>query len=116
MKPSGHHRVQRWVLRIIAFASLLALPGVIAPRLMAEKVSWIMGFGQPPMIPLMLYMMARGAAVYVGQAVLLWALSTDVVRHQPLVRLMAFCYLALGPLFVCLFGLIRRPAFPLGGC
>lgn len=100
-KPSpGNTRLQQLVLRIIALSSLLALPGVLVPRLMAEKVSWIMGFGQPPMTPLMLYMMAGGAAVFVGQAVLLWALSTDVVRYQPLVRLMAWCYIAIGPLFL----------------
>lgn len=98
--PHGNPRLQRLVLRVIALSSLLALPGVVAPRLMAEKVSWIMGLGQPPMIPLMLYMMAGGAAVFVGQAVLLWALSTDVVRYQPLVRLMAWCYVAIGPLFL----------------
>lgn len=40
------------VLRVIALASLLALPGVLVPRLMAEKVSWIMGFGQRPMTSL----------------------------------------------------------------
>jgi hypothetical protein len=97
---TGRPRLQRTVLRIIAAASLLALPGVFAPRLMAEKLSWIMGFGQPPMIPLMLYMMAGGAAVFVGQAMLLWALSTDVVRYQPLVRLMAWCYVVIGSLFL----------------
>lgn len=93
-------RLQRLVLRISAAASLIALPAIFVPRLAAEKLSWIMGFGQPPMIPLMLYMMAGGAAVFVGQAVLLWALSTDVVRYQPLVRLMAWCYAVIGPLFL----------------
>ena len=94
------HRLQRLVLRISAVASLIGLPAVFVPRVAAEKLSWIMGLGQPPMIPLMLYMMAGGAAVFVGQAVLLWALSTDVVRYQPLVRLMAWCYIVIGPLFL----------------
>lgn len=96
----GPPRFQRIVLRVIALASLLALPGVIVPRFMAEKVSWLMGFGQPPMTPLMLYMMAGGSAVFVGQAVLLWALASDVLRYQPLVRLMAWCYVVIGPLFL----------------
>ncbi|GEP44515.1 hypothetical protein [Brevifollis gellanilyticus] len=96
----GHVRLQRLILRISALAALLALPAVILPRLAAEKVSWIMGFGQPPMTPLMLYMMAGGGAVYVGQAVLLWTMSTDVVRYQPLVRLVGRIYLVCAPVFL----------------
>ena len=91
--------LQRLILRISALAALLAAPAVLLPRLAAEKVSWIMGFGQPPMTPLMLYMMAGGGAVYVGQAVLLWTMSGDVVRYQPLIRLVAKIYLACVPVF-----------------
>lgn len=81
---SGHPRLQRLILRIVALISLIALPAIIAPCLAAEKLSWVMGFGQPPMTPLMLYMMAGGAAVFVGQAVLLWAMSGDVIRYDPI--------------------------------
>ena len=52
------------------------------------------------MTPLMLYMMAGGAAVFVGQAVLLWAMSGDVIRYAPLIRLVAWIYLICGPLFL----------------
>lgn len=97
---SGNPRLQRLILRIVALVSLIALPAIIAPRLAAEKLSWVMGFGQPPMTPLMLYMMAGGAAVFVGQAVLLWAISGDVIRYAPLIRLVAWIYLICGPLFL----------------
>lgn len=96
---SGRPQIQRIVLRLASLASLLALPAVVLPRLAAEKVSWVMGFGQPPMTPLMLYMMAGGAAVYLGQAALLWTISNDVVRYQPLVRLVAWIYLICVPAF-----------------
>lgn len=95
----GRPGLQRLILRISAIAALLAVPAVLMPRLAAEKVSWIMGFGQPPMTPLMLYMMAGGAAVYVGQAVLLWVMSGDIIRYQPLVRLVAKIYLVCAPAF-----------------
>lgn len=97
---SGNPRLQRLILRIVALVSLIALSAIIAPRLAAEKVSWVMGFGQPPMTPLMLYMMAGGAAVFVGQAVLLWAMSGEVIRYAPLIRLVAWIYLICGPLFL----------------
>lgn len=96
---AGRSRVQKIVLRMASLAALLALPAVILPRLAAEKVSWIMGFGQPSMTPLMLYMMAGGAAVYLGQGVLLWTISHDVARYQPLVRLVGWIYLVCVPVF-----------------
>lgn len=65
-QTSGNPRLQRLILRIVAIVSLIALPAIITPRLAAEKLSLVMGFGQPPMTPLMLYMMAGGAAVFVG--------------------------------------------------
>ncbi len=100
MDASSNPRGQRLVLRLIAITSLIALPAIIVPRLAAEKLSWLVGFGQPPLTPLLLYMMAGGAAVFVGQAVLLWAMSADVTRYQPLIRLVAWIYLACGPLFI----------------
>jgi hypothetical protein len=96
----GHPQVQRLILRITAVISLIVLPAVLLPRLAAEKVSWFMGFGQPPMTPLLLYMMAGGSCVFVGQAVLMWVMSMDVERHQPLIRVMAWGYLICGPLFL----------------
>lgn len=78
---------------------MIALPAVVLPRLALEKVSWIMGFGQPPMTPVTLYMMAGGAAVYVGQALLMWVISGDVVRYQPIVRLIAWIFVGCGPVF-----------------
>lgn len=97
--PVRHEKAQRLILRISALAALLALPAVIVPRLAAEKVSWLMGFRQPPMTPLMLYMMAGGAAVYVAQGVLMWVMSCDVARYQPLIRVVAWTFLVCAPLF-----------------
>jgi hypothetical protein len=94
-----HHSVQRVILRLFAFATLAALPGVVAPRLTAEKLSWLMGFGQPPMTPLMLYMMAGGSAVYLAQGLLMGVMSCDVVRYQPLIRVVAWALLLCAPLF-----------------
>jgi hypothetical protein len=99
MSPQSFLRLQRALLRFYSVAALVALPAVLLPRLALEKVSWAMGFGQPPMTPVALYMMAGGAAVYLAQAVLMWVISADVVRYQPLVRLIAWILVTCGPLF-----------------
>lgn len=98
--PAGRPGAQRLLLRLFATVAVISLPAVLLPRLALEKVSWIMGFDQPPMTPVTLYMMAGGAAVYLGQAVLMWVMSADVVRYQPLVRLIAWMLILFGPLFL----------------
>lgn len=96
----GNPRLQRLILRAGAAVSLLALPGVIAPRLAVEKLSWLMGFGQPRETPLLIYMTAGGSCVCVAVAALLWVMSMDVARQRPLVLATAWICLACGPLFL----------------
>lgn len=96
----GNVRLQRLVLRLMASVALVALPAVIHPRLAVEKLSWIMGNGQPTHSPLLIYMMAGGSAVYLGQALLLWFISCDVIRYRPLVLFLGWAYLAFSPLFL----------------
>lgn len=96
----GNLRLQRLILRITALISLIALPAIILPRLAMEKLSWLTGFGQPPDVPLLVYVAAGGAAVFVGQAGFLWILSGDVVRYRPLVLYVGWVYTACGPAFL----------------
>ncbi|MBE2282186.1 MAG: hypothetical protein IAE77_01845 [Prosthecobacter sp.] len=108
---SGRPSLQRALLRAFALVALIAAPAVLLPRVALEKVSWVMGFGQPPMTPVALYMMAGGAAVYLGQAVLMWVISCDVVRYQPLVRLIAWMLLICGPLFLWIDSQVGLPGW-----
>lgn len=105
----GRPSLQRLLLRLYAVLAMIALPAVVWPRLALEKVSWIMGFGQPPMTPVTLYMMAGGAAVFVGQALLMWVISGDVVRYQPIVRLIAWIFVGCGPAFYWIDSQARLP-------
>lgn len=91
---------QRWVLRLIAAVSFLALPAIFAPRLAVEKFSVLLGFGKPPHLPLLIYMTSGASCVYLAQAVLLWLMSRDVVRYRPLIVFCGWAYLAFGPLFL----------------
>lgn len=96
----GNVRLQRLILRLVAIVSLVVVPAIFLPRIAAEKLLWLMGFGQQPVTALLLYMMAGGSCVFLGQAVLLWVMSGDVARYQPLVRVVAWIYLVCGPLFL----------------
>jgi hypothetical protein len=104
-------RLQRLILRVVALVSLAAVPAILMPRLAAQKLSWLMGFDQAPITPLLLYMMAGGSCVFVGQAVMLWVLSGDVVRYQPLVRVVAWIYLVCAPLFLWIDSQAGLPAW-----
>lgn len=96
----GNLRFQRLILRVAALASFLATPAIVLPRMTVEKLSWLMGFGQPPELPLLIYVTAGGSCVLVAEALLLWIISGDVVRYRPLVTFVAWFFLAAAPLFL----------------
>lgn len=56
----GDPRIQKLVLRVMALVALPVLPSVFAPHLTVEKLSWLLGFGQPPKTPLLYYLAAGG--------------------------------------------------------
>jgi hypothetical protein len=107
----GNPRMQRITLRLIAAVSFIALPAIFVPRLAVEKFSVLMGFGKPPHLPLLIYMTSGASCVYVGQGLLLWFVSRDVVRYRPLIVFCGWAYLAFGPLFLWIDISAGMPAF-----
>lgn len=96
----GNLRLQRWLLRGAAIVQFTALPGVILPRQAVEKLSWLMGLGEPPQVPLLFYTAGGCAYVYLAEGLLLWVISRDLVRYRPLVILSGWIYLIGGPVFL----------------
>lgn len=84
MKPCSHH-TQVVILRVVAAVSLLTLPAVFASRLTVEKLSWLLGFGEPPTVPLLFYLAGGGSFVYLALSAMLWMMSYDVPRYRPLI-------------------------------
>ena len=107
----GSPRMQRLILRLIAAVSLIALPAIFVPKLALERLSVWLGFGKPPQSPLLVYMTAGASCVFVGQAVLLWLMSRDVVRYRPLIVFCGWAYLAFGPLFLWIDTRAGMPTF-----
>lgn len=95
----------------MALISFIALPAIFAPRLAVEKFSVLMGFGKPPNLPLLIYMTSGASCVYVGQGLLLWFLSRDVMRYRPLIIFFGWAYLAFSPLFLWIDMSAGMPAF-----
>jgi len=93
----GNLRLQKIILRVMALVALPVLPAVFAPRLTVEKLSWVLGFGEPPHVTLIYYLAAGGSLVYLLLSGLLWMLSCDVVRYRPLVIYVAVACVAAAP-------------------
>jgi len=87
MNHEAQHQNQQHLLRGTALVLFTGIPGILLPAQALEKFSWLVGYGQPRLDPLSLFMTADAASVSVALAVLLWAISRDVHSYQPLVRL-----------------------------
>jgi len=93
-------KAQRWLLRIAVVILLTGLPGALLPAVAFEKLSWLTGYGQPPLTPLTIYLAGNAGYAYVALAALLWAISRDLRRYQPLVRLTGWIFLIAGPSYL----------------
>jgi hypothetical protein len=96
-RNQGNPGLQRLVLRIMALVALPAMAAVLAPRLTVKKLSGLLGFGQPPDVPLIFYLAAGGSFVYLATSAMLWIISGDVVRYRPLVIFTGFVCVIGGP-------------------
>lgn len=93
---------QRLVLRAASLVLFTGLPGILLPAKALEKFSWFMGYGQPQLDPLSVFMTADAACASVVLALVLGFLARDPVSYQPLVRLLGWTFLIVGLLWVSL--------------
>ena len=95
-------RLQKITLRIAALVALPVLPALLLPKTIAEKLSWIAGFGQPPDLRLLSYVTSGGSFIYLGLSVFFWIMSGDVTRYRPLISATAWICLTAVPFYVWL--------------
>lgn len=93
---------QSFALRAAALVLFTGVPGILLPAQALEKFSWFMGYGQPRLDPLSVFMTADAACASVVLALVLWFLARDPVRYQPLVRLLSWTFLIAGLLWISL--------------
>ena len=90
---------QAWLLRLAAVIDMLAFPWVVVPRSWMEASHAWLGMGEMPAGAVVDFTIRQSAFFYGMHGVLLWWLSRDVVRFQPIVRLIGWTYLIFGPVF-----------------
>ncbi|MBK8036930.1 MAG: hypothetical protein IPK22_07300 [Verrucomicrobiaceae bacterium] len=93
-------RVQLWMLRLMIAILITGLPGALLPEIAFQKFSWLMGYGKQPITPLIVYLSGNAGFAYVTIAVLIWAISRDLTRYQPLVRLCGWTMVVAGPAYL----------------
>jgi hypothetical protein len=100
MNTNPNISLQIKLLRGIALVLFTGLPGIILPGQALEKFSWFVGYGQPRLDPLSVFMTADAAYASVALATLLWYISRDTQRYQPLVRLVAWIFIIASAVFL----------------
>ncbi len=103
MKPaatSSSSARQSFVLRAAALVLFTGLPGILLPAQALEKFSWFMGYGQPRLDPLSVFMAADAACGSVILGLVLWFLARDPARYQLLVSLLGWGFLITGLLWI----------------
>ena len=88
---------QALALRLAALVMFTGLPGVLLPAQALEKFSWFVGYGQPRLDPLAVFMTADAASASVILGLVLGFLAREPARYQPLVRLLGWAFTAAGP-------------------
>jgi hypothetical protein len=102
MKSHPAHARQTLALRLAALVMLTGLPGVLLPGQALEKFSWFVGYGQPRLDPLSIFMTADAASASVLLGLILGFLARDPERYQPLVRLLSRAFLVASPVWISL--------------
>ncbi len=97
--PAAWLRFQTLWLRTGAVVEMLSFPWSIAPRAWMEASHEWLGMGTMPAGAVVDFTIRQSAFFYGMHGVLLWCLAGDVVRFQPIVRLIGWTYLIFGPVF-----------------
>jgi len=88
------------MLRLMMLILITGLPGALLPAIAFRKFSWLMGYGEPPLVPLTIYLAGNAGFAYVALAALIWVVSRDLERHQPIVRMCGWIMVAAGPAYL----------------
>jgi hypothetical protein len=99
LAPAVWMRSQSLLLRVGACIEMLAFPWAVAPRAWMEASHEWLGMGTMPSGAVVDFTIRQSAFFYGMHGVLLWWLAGDVVRFQPIVRLIGWTYLIFGPVF-----------------
>lgn len=90
----------KWLLRLIGGAICFSCLAVLTPLAWLQDIHEWLGLGEPPHQPVFEYLARTLSAMYFAHGVMVLAVSTDVHRYQPLVRIIGLLNLMLGIAFL----------------
>ncbi|MCA9076694.1 MAG: hypothetical protein KDA93_16840 [Planctomycetaceae bacterium] len=76
----------RWSLRLFGSVDLLALFAVVMPVSWMQAAHTMCGLGEFPQGSLPVYLARSTSLLYAFHGCMLWCLSSDVLRYQPVIR------------------------------
>ncbi len=92
-------RIQIWLLRLGGTIEMLAFCAVVLPLELMERAHSGIGMGPMPQGTLVEFMIRQASFCYGMHGILMWVLSFDVQRFEPLVQLIGWTFLIYGPVF-----------------
>jgi len=92
--------IQKTLLRFTALVLFTGLPGALLPGVAAEKFSWLMGCGRPPLGPIMIYLSGNAGFVFVALGIVVWMIAREPQRYRPLVAALAWILVVGGPAYL----------------
>jgi len=83
-------------LRVLGSVALLAVFAVIMPHSWMNAIHQRLGMGQLPPEPIVGYLARSTSAFYALLGALLWVVSSDLVRHRPVLRFLGWAIILFG--------------------
>ncbi len=99
-RSSRAKRVVCWSLRVFGSVDLLALIAVVMPVSWMQAAHAACGLGEFPMGALPVYLARSMSLLYAFHGAMLWCLSTDVIRFQPVIRFFGWVTMLFGCILI----------------
>lgn len=84
------------ILRAMAVMASLAAVPVFMPHNWMDQVHRLLGLGELPTLPVIIYLSRSLSAMYVFHGLMLWLVSTDLGRYRPLVVYLGLAFTLFG--------------------
>ncbi len=95
-RMNKQERLFELFLRVLGSVALLAVFAVIMPYSWMNAIHQWLGMGQLPPEPIVGYLARSTSAFYALLGALLWVVSSDLVRHRPILRFLGWAIILFG--------------------
>jgi len=93
---TNQERLFKSFLRVLGSVALLAVFAVVMPYSWMNAIHQRLGMGKLPSEPIVGYLARSTSAFYALLGALLWVVSSDLVRHRPVLRFLGVAIILFG--------------------